>query len=222
MLLEGKPVSLTRVPRSSTSFVILVMMLTGVGGLFGPAQAEARHATSSPSALVSQVRVVGRTPLSTSTLTLNFDQPTSRAQADRAAARLGNQLAIQARSTAYLSCGNDLSNSDSNGTLTLQYNCSTKTRTVPWGYNLSAAVRKIVVGTVAEDGLRWWKNGSSMPKNAGHVVAAGYHFHGTMKPVANGNTLDYQDVFKFRHNVGSGGSAVLTFAGTVHLHQNEG
>jgi len=61
----------------------------------------------------------------------------------------------------------------------------------------------------------------SMPQNAPHVEGAAYQFHGTMKPVPIGSILDYQDVYTFRHNVGSGGTAQVVWAGSLRLKKTE-
>ncbi len=44
-----------------------------------------------------------------------------------------------------------------------------------------------------------------------------YTLHGTMNPVYVNDILDYQDYLTFRHNIGSGGTASVTFAGSVRL-----
>ena len=38
-----------------------------------------------------------------------------------------------------------------------------------------------------------------------------------MKPVYNSDTVDYQDYLTWRHNIGPGGTAAVTFAGSVGL-----
>jgi len=132
-------------------------------------------------------------------------------------------LAVSAAATGVpLSCGNGLATSDSNGRLTLDYACHLTPKRLFWSYKLSATVRKIVVGPVSESGLRWWRNGASQPQNAPHVEGAAYLFHGTMKPVPLKSDVDYQDVLTFRHNIGSGGTARVVWAGSVVTKKVEG
>ena len=38
-----------------------------------------------------------------------------------------------------------------------------------------------------------------------------------MNPVYVGDIIDYQDLFTYQHNIGSGGTARLTFAGSQEL-----
>ena len=38
-----------------------------------------------------------------------------------------------------------------------------------------------------------------------------------MQPVFVNDTLDYQDLFVYRHNLGGGGTLRLVFAGSVQL-----
>jgi hypothetical protein len=121
-----------------------------------------------------------------------------------------------------LSCGNQKVETDQNGRLALDYRCELTPKRVWWSYKLSTAIQSIVVGTVQEMGLRWWKDGVSQPQNAPHSEGAAYNFHGTMNPTPIGSLLDYQDVFTFRHNVGSGGTAQVVFAGSVLTTRTEG
>ncbi len=71
--------------------------------------------------------------------------------------------------------------------------------------------------TINERGLAWWRNGTRMPSNTGHIVAPSYHPHGTMAPVYARNHVDFQDYITWRHNVGPGGTSALTFAGHIQL-----
>ncbi len=115
----------------------------------------------------------------------------------------------------YISCEGSGNRSDSNGTLSLQYACISSSGTLAWGYRISPAVRAIIVSNVSESGLRWWRNGVSMPQNAPHVVPKDYTIHGSMTPTYNNNRVEYQDYMTFRHNVGSGGTGSITWAGRV-------
>ncbi|ASU77989.1 hypothetical protein CDG81_06345 [Actinopolyspora erythraea] len=65
--------------------------------------------------------------------------------------------------------------------------------------------------------MRWWRDGVEQPKNAPHFEPPDYLFHGTMKKVWVHNNIDYQDYLTFRHNIGPGGTASVTFAGTLDL-----
>ncbi len=121
------------------------------------------------------------------------------------------------RAAPPLGCGNQRVNSDSNGRLTLDYRCDLTPKRLQWSYKLSTAVQSIVVGNVNETGLRWWKNGVAQPQNAPHTVPASYLFHGTMNPTPIGSTVQFQDYMTFRHNVGSGGTGSVTWAGSAEL-----
>ena len=123
------------------------------------------------------------------------------------------------RAGARLSCGNTWTASDSNGRIRLSYRCDLSPKRVQWDYKL--AICAIVVSPVKEQGLRWWRGGVSQPQNAPHTEGCLYNWHGTMNPVPVLSSVDYQDHFTFRHNVGSGGSGSVTFAGSYTSHQCE-
>lgn len=155
---------------------------------------------------------------SRATLELGFDSPISQVEAGEVRERLGSEPPVQrAQALDRLTCQNNLDRSDSNGSWTLQYACFVDYAVLNWGFRLSPANQATVVGPVNEDGLRWWRNSIEQPKNAPHVVPADYLFHGTMKPVYNGDIVDYQDYLTWRHNIGPGGTAAVTFAGSVGL-----
>jgi hypothetical protein len=166
---------------------------------------------------VREVTINAWPPSGRSVLALRFDSPISRREADQITQRLRADRLIQPTTTRadYLSCEGSLTRTDNNGRFDLAFTCFSNYGTMPWGFKLSPAVRAIVVGAVTEDGLRWWRGGAAQPKNAAHVAPPDYHFHGTMKPVYKHNHVDYQDYLKFRHNVGPGGTASVTFAGGV-------
>jgi hypothetical protein len=149
-----------------------------------------------------------------SRLTLTFDKPITQAEATDVT--VSHSLASTA-SFKTLTCGTSGGYADSNGLFTYQYYCSGSTRTIPWGFSLSASNQATVVGLVNETGLRWWCNGAFVGQNAPHAVPPSYQFHGTMNPVAAGCMIDYQDYMTWRHNIGSGGTAALTLAGTFYL-----
>lgn len=115
---------------------------------------------------------------------------------------------------AILRCNKNPSWSDSNGTLHARFNC--KYNTINWGYRISPQVRSIITGKVNERGVSWWKNGTRMPKNAGHVVDKSYHFHGTLKPVRHGDVVQFQDYMTFRVRIGGRtGTGSITWASNV-------
>ncbi|MFD7918945.1 hypothetical protein ACFV3R_06965 [Streptomyces sp. NPDC059740] len=105
-----------------------------------------------------------------------------------------------AKAPATLRCDRNPSWSDANGTLAARFNCHYST--INWGYRISARVRSVITSSVHESGVSWWRNGHRQPKNAGHVVGASYHFHGTLKPVRHGNHVQFQDYMTFRVRIG--------------------
>ncbi|SEM28034.1 hypothetical protein [Nonomuraea pusilla] len=123
-----------------------------------------------------------------SALTLTFDESISAAKAEAVRKSVaGDQKVNATASGAPMWCGSKWSSGDANGSWTIGYQCGS-TRTLPWEYQLSAAVRAIVVGYVGESGLDRWRNGSFAGHLAPHVEPPDYHFHGTMKPVYVGTT----------------------------------
>lgn len=111
-------------------------------------------------------------------------------------------------------CGFSYGWSDSQGTFTLQRQCGVNK--APWGYKISPALQSIAASSVNEAGMQWWRNGTYMPQMAPHVAPASYVFHGTFT-VKMGDYLDYQDVFTFRHNMGSGGTVRIVIYGQVRF-----
>ncbi|MFC0530261.1 hypothetical protein [Phytohabitans kaempferiae] len=184
------------------------------------ASAAPAHAQDAAGSTVKSLIIEGQY----TTLSLTFDKGISKAEADK----LQNVFAVSSKQVRNagmvamapwpLNCGEGANFQDSNGTFSVQYNCAS-TRTLPWGYRISAAVQAIVVGNVNETGLRWWLNGAAKPQNAPHNVPPSYTIHGTMTPVISYSYVDYQDYMTFRHNVGSGGTGTLTFAGSLALTQ---
>lgn len=191
----------------ATLFGVVVLAL---GVLAAPAQAQS-------DGKVASISVKG----TFTQLTMTFDTPISSAEAAALRARMGasEEPANVTQADYYweLACGNGVTFSDGNGVFTAQYNCGSP-RTIPWSFRLSASLRATVVGLISEQGLDWWRNGVRQTRNAPHPgVPADYHFHGTMNPVYAGNYIDFQDVITWRHNIGPGGTMVLTFAGTLKL-----
>lgn len=128
-------------------------------------------------------------------------------------AQLGAELrtAGARQGTAVLKCNKNPHWSDSRGRLDMRFNC--RYSTINWGFKISRKLQSIITGPVHEDGARWWKNGKRMPKNASHTVGAGYHFHGTFKPVHRNAHIQAQDYMKFRVNIGGRpGTGTLTWA----------
>lgn len=154
-----------------------------------------------------------------SSIDLKFDKPVSVKVADSYVQRLANAIrpveAAPQLGPEYLSCGGSGKWSDNNGSLTLQYTCSTTDR-IAWSYRISPQVQAIIVSNISEQGLDWWVNGVKKPRNAPHNVPKDYLLHGTMSGATRGTQVDYQDYITFRHNLGGGGTGSITWAGRVH------
>lgn len=161
------------------------------------------------------------------TLSLQFDEPITTEAAEQARTSLGaespgdNVSTMEWRKSLW--CGDKHTFSNTHGSFTVTYYCGGTlmqrglTRRVLWGYRLSAAVRSIVVGNVAEKGLSWWNDGSLGGQNSPHFEPPDYYFHGTMNPVYPASDVDCQDHFVFRHNIGPGGTGTVTFAARLQL-----
>lgn len=203
--------------RRSTVVACLIALLTLISsGVFaGSAQA------SGIASMVDNIVVQD----TYSTLSLRFDEPITAEAAERARASLqptSEEEVTASEERWRLSCGNRVTFIDSNGTFDVAYYCGTLmqrglTRTLPWGYKLSAKVQAIVVGDVVEKGLTWWNDGAFGGQNSPHVEPPSYHFHGTMKPVYPNSNVDCQDYLTFRHNIGPGGTGSVTFAAALRL-----
>ncbi|MFG2005516.1 hypothetical protein ACGFNU_40850 [Spirillospora sp. NPDC048911] len=104
--------------------------------------------------------------------------------------------------------------SDRNGTMHMRNNC--RYRTINWGYKISGTVRKIIVSRVQERGMGWAKNGRTMPRGAPHNVREDYFFHGTFKPIAINDVIDYYNYMSFRIRIGTRtGYGSITVAGSI-------
>lgn len=146
-------------------------------------------------------------------LTLTFDESISAAKAEEVRKSLAGDQKVNARASGTpMWCGGKWSSGDVNGSWTIGYQCGSS-RTLPWGYQPSAAV----LGYVSESGLDRWRNGSFAGHLAPHVEPPDYHFHGATKPVYVGNDIDYRDLSAYRHTIGSGGTAKLSVAESVVL-----
>lgn len=102
--------------------------------------------------------------------------------------------------TGDLKCNQNPTWTDPNGTLSARFNCGSGN--INWGYKISSEVKAIIAGGVEENGATWKRNGRSMPQNAPHgPVDKGYHFHGTLTPVADGDRIEFSNILLFRVNV---------------------
>ncbi|BFU44701.1 hypothetical protein KRMM14A1004_29380 [Krasilnikovia sp. MM14-A1004] len=149
-----------------------------------------------------------------STLRLNFDSPISQQQAAAITSAMAGPTVTPTGESMW--CLGYISRNDANSTFYIQYNCGSP-RTLTWGWKLSASLQSVIVSSVSEIGLQWWRNGAFAGQNAPHVVPKDYTIHGTMNPVYAGNDIDYQDYATFRHNVGTGGTGSVSWAGSVIL-----
>lgn len=89
--------------------------------------------------------------------------------------------------------------------------------TAPWGFKLARKWVAAATTPVTEPGMSWWRNYSTMPKQAGHIVPASYQFHGTYNPARNNDKITYSDSFSFRHNIAGGGQAKISISGAHHF-----
>lgn len=195
--------------------LIALVGLAGPGLSVAAAESGADRATQAQgNATVRSLVVESSDQFLRSRVQLDFDVPVTQAQADQLRRSLVSP--VSAVPADIMLCGSRISRGDANGYFDIAYQCGTR-RTLPWGFQLSNAVQAIVVSNVTERGLEWWRNGAFAGQNAGHVAPKDYRFHGNMGPVYAGNHIDYQDYLTFRHNVGSGGTGSVTFAGGVDL-----
>lgn len=148
---------------------------------------------------------------------LTFDDPIDRQQADAVREVLSRTVVDNQPAIETLGCNSYTDRPDANGMLTLQLTCLPSHGALAWGFRLSPQIQAMAVGPVDEDGLRWWKNSQEQSKNAPLTVPSDYLLHGTMRRVFVTDILDYQDVITFRHNIGSGGTARVVFAGSLEL-----
>lgn len=126
--------------------------------------------------------------------------------------------AAVAKGPAILRCGRNPSWSDARGTLHARFNC--RHSSINWGFMISRKVQAVITGRVAEAGVSWWRDGKRQPKNAGHLVGAGYLFHGTLKPVTHGNHVRLQDYLTFPVDIGGRtGTGSLAWAGNVRARK---
>lgn len=130
----------------------------------------------------------------------------------------GTPAVTATKSTAVLRCNSNPSWSDARGTLHARFNCAH--HTINWGYNIARKVQAVITGPVSEAGVSWWCNGRTRPRNAPHRQSAGYLFHGTLKPVAHGDHVQFQDHMTFRVNIGGrSGTGSLVWAADVRAQR---
>lgn len=127
----------------------------------------------------------------------------------------GDAVTAAGPSGQRLLCNNFYRWSDTNGVFTLQHQC--RGTTAPWGFWLSSYLASHAVGLVTETGMTWKKNGVQQPKMAPHTVVPTYTFHGTFSNSPDGTAISYEDHFRFRHNIGPGGSIDLRIFGSFVL-----
>lgn len=179
----------------------------------------------SPPSAATESRQVSRimfaqtlTDRTTATVEVSFDRPVDSAVAADAQGSLGVKQVIEHLNLERLGCSQELAKSDTNGQWRLRYACFPEYAVLNWDYRLSPAAQATVVGLITERGLSWWRNGIEQLQSTGHPQElAIYRFHGVMKKVWNGDVLDYQDYISWRHNIGPGGRAAVTFAGSVEV-----
>jgi hypothetical protein len=104
---------------------------------------------------------------------------------------------------------------DAQGSFTLQRACGGST--APWGWSMNPNLRPWIVGEVAEDGMRWSRNGKTMPMMSPHSYPPSAVFHGTFNPARAGDYLTYSDTFRFRHRIASGGNGIIHIYGSFTL-----
>jgi hypothetical protein len=200
--------------------------LLALGGVTTPALAAdggmVVTTTQASPTMVSTIKVTSSSPDGQfdTIVTLNFDKPIDAKRADQysrqlTAAAAHSRVAAQL-GPAYISCDGSGDWSDSNGHLSMQYTCLSNRATLAWGFTVSPGLQAIIVSNISEQGLSWWLNGKSMLRNGPHNVPKYYQIHGSMTGASPESTVDYQDYITFRHNVGSGGTGSIAWAGRVH------
>jgi len=163
---------------------------------------------------VKSITIVSGGAVDRVTLSLTFDKGISQVEATKLRSSLAGSM-VPSYGVDFW-CWGSMDVPDGNGTFSIQYNCGSP-RTLPWGYQISAAVQAIIVSPVTEAGLRWWRNSYFAGQNSNHTVPASYILHGTMNPVWATDEVSYQDYMTFLHDVGGGGTGSISFAGGVNL-----
>jgi hypothetical protein len=182
----------------------LALVMQGSGTL---ARAE------SPS--VGQLVIRSTTSGGSVTLTLKFDKPVTQAEATRLETELASPLTPAApASVRNMKCNQSDVLFNSHGRVDLYYKCFPTHAVTQWSIRISTDLQSKIVGQVNEHGMQWWRNSVEQARNASHLnYPKNYIFHGTLNPMWNGNRITYQDYFTFQHNIGSGGSGSVVFAG---------
>lgn len=105
-------------------------------------------------------------------------------------------------------CDRFYSFSDPVGTYTVQRQCGVQS--APWSFQFSPGAQKIPAGSVSEQGMDWWVNGTKMPRQAPHsFYPSNYVFHGTYSGVRKKDRLRYYDLFNWTDKTGNPGGAVI-------------
>lgn len=113
-------------------------------------------------------------------------------------------------------CNNFTYFDDDNGRYTIQHQCGGNT--APWGFKIAASRCAIAVSLVAEEGMNWTRNGLRQGRQASHLEACDYQFHGNYNPARDGDHITYSDVLTFKVNVGgTPGTATLNVRGDFTL-----
>ncbi|MBV9023897.1 MAG: hypothetical protein JO362_08915 [Streptomycetaceae bacterium] len=132
-----------------------------------------------------------------------------------AAAQAQTSAPAATRNGPYLLyCNTNPTYTNAAGTLDARFNCAYSV--INWGLRIAPSVQSNITGDVTEHGVWWWKNGVRMPKNSPHPEPKDYIFHGTLKPVRNGDVVQFQDYMTFPVRInGRTGTGTLTWATEV-------
>lgn len=199
----------------STRAVLALLLL--FAAMLSGAGTAAASSTATPSPDVDSLVITQVVGITTLTVEIEFDTPITEAEAEQVRSDLTVPTApeVHALSVERLGCQQSLDRNDANGFITLQYQCFPTYAVLNWGFRLSPALQATVAGGVSERGMNWWRNSVRQAQNAPHTVPANYLLHGTLKPMFNGDIIDYQDYMTWRHAIYTGGTASVTIAGSV-------
>lgn len=149
-----------------------------------------------------------------SSLTVSFPSgvgsPSQQAEVTRTIASIASPSTAPSR--AIIHCDKRYAFPDSNGTFTIQRGCSSTV--APWGFVIAPHLCAVAISPVNEHGMAWTRNGSTMPRQAPHLIGCTYIFHGTFNPARANDRVTYIDLYDFTVNIaGNIGSARLTIHG---------
>lgn len=199
--------------RSTQSIRVALVMAALVNLILSVAPASARAED-----LGREIVLTSGSAQFATTLRLTLDRPATSTERQKIARDLsagqGTQAQVTPMATTNLKCSQGYVKVTNEGRWEMSYNCYPEYATTPWSFKISSNVQYIIVSPVTESGLLWWRNGTRQPRLAPHTEPKGYLFHGTMKKMWNGDAIDYQDYFTFRHNVNGGGTGSITIAGS--------